>query len=208
MNKLIFILFCSFLISQVSAQQLQNTTWKTVLPTSPDTNTVIATTDTLYVNGPTGSNLVTALFAEQGDTLKIRDLFGPAACTSPDTGLYNFNITGDTLTFSLIYDSCASRVFVLDGGVLWRDNISTSIDILASSIIEFSAFPNPSNGQISFVAQTDGKIEIRSLEGKILIEKYTLAGKSTINTNLPNGNFIIVFRSKDKIAHEMIYIRH
>ena len=207
MFKHILPLFCCFFVSSLTAQQLQNTTWKTITPGGTDTNTVIATIDTLYLNGPTGSNLVTALFEEQGNVMLIKDLSGPVSCASPDTGHYSFSISNDTLVFNLIYDSCASRVFALDGAVLWRNSNPTAIDNPSSKTNSFSVFPNPSSGQINVITSEDGELEIRNLQGKIVFQKSTKAGKSVIDSKLPEGNFILIFRSRSQLAQKMIFIR-
>ena len=207
MNKLLASLLCCFLISSITAQQLQHTSWKTVTKGGTDTNIVIATADTLYLNGPTGSNLVTALFEENGNTILIRDLSGPVSCVNPDTGHYSFNISNDTLVFSLIYDSCGSRAFVLDGAVLWRNNFPTATIETRFNESLLSVFPNPSNGQITIITEENGIMEIRNPGGKIVCKTSITKGRSTWDTQLSDGIYILLYKSKTNLVRELITVR-
>ncbi|MEQ8323199.1 MAG: T9SS type A sorting domain-containing protein [Vicingaceae bacterium] len=196
MVRYLLSFLCIILLSTAYAQQLQNTRWKTVLQGSPDTITVIAQTDTFFVNAPMDSNLVTALFNENADTLSVVDLFGPYSCANPDTGSYIMSISNDTLTLNIIVDFCVTRGVLLDGASLWRDYSLVGIPNQPKEIVR-KVYPNPNNGQFWIEVEKPVNLEIVDMAGRSVFTSYLNRGKNTITTNLQAGLYVAVFSNQN-----------
>ena len=128
------------LVMSSAAQQLQNTMWKGFWKPTQDSLIIDSKIDSAYVNTLTGFNLATSNYWEVQDTFYMVDIYGPVSCPMEDTGIYLFQITGDSLKFYVIEDSCTSRSSGLDSmGLLRVQTLTVPENIESLAAI----YPNP-----------------------------------------------------------------
>ena len=197
----LLMLSCSI---SVSAQQLRNTVWGTLLG-GPDTLTVTAKVDTFYVDAAPDSNLVTALYEERADTMLIRDLFGPYACTNPDTGYYQFSIANDTLRMTFIADNCATRSVFLDGAVLWKIVNFTGLRNV-SQVRGVEIYPNPSKGDFDVRTRTNMELRIYDSNGRLIRDLFLTSGLHSIRLDTGPGMYLAQFRAGSHLTTRRLCI--
>ena len=90
----------------VHAQNLTNTTWLGTNPPSPNIWFRFGP-DTLFYNFGSGGYTPLSVYTTSAGVFTVFDILPASLCT--DTGSYNYSVTGNTLTFTLISDNCASR---------------------------------------------------------------------------------------------------
>jgi len=139
MKKILVIHLALYLISsQAYSQQLLNTQWQ-VLIGNPVTDTMRleykVDTSILYSSDTV---LVKSNYYETNDTISIIDIGGPSACLLSDTGLYKFEIVGDTLKFYLISDPCFGRADFFNNNLIIRLKTGISKLIENPEVVSFS----------------------------------------------------------------------
>ena len=125
------------------------------------------------------------------DTLKINPL---------PTGSYSLNLT---LTSDINYG-----IIPCNGGTSANDissiqfNVTNPLSILNFKKINYSIQPNPSNGNLkisllnNFIAITDAKAFIYSLDGKLISEKdFNI--NTDLSLDLPNGLYFIQLKNSN-----------
>ena len=78
--------------------------------------------------------------------------------------------------------------------------------IYEKSIIETTVYPNPTTGIINFENGSYEKIEILSLDGKLMQTESNINTNNTDVSSLPHGLYIVRFVSKNKISVAKFYI--
>ncbi len=105
-------------IFHVQAQSIENKNWKAYLAEPfNDTLTLHIQTDSSFVTTSTGEVLVQSNFKIAGDILSLTD-YSTTQYSCPDaTGKYKVNLSkdGNSVTFTLIEDSCDGRAQALNG---------------------------------------------------------------------------------------------
>ena len=198
MKRAFSICYSLLIATFVTGQSLQNTEWRTYNASILDTMHFIAKTDSLFVNGSNGSNLITSWFVESYDTLWIADYFGNGTeCPMADTGVYRFNLETDTLTFDLLSDNCASRSGFLQTAVLWRNKTSTGISTGSFKQNDVDIFPNPCLGELYVLASELGNLKIFSSDGQLMHQTNLYPGKTKLNLSLPKGVYFTSYTSPE-----------
>ena len=87
------------------------------------------------------------------------------------------------------------RITLLRQGDYALANGDVAAAVESLNEISLNVFPNPSQGELSFVAKEQGTAKVFSLTGTLVYEERTGQGNQKINlTNLTNGQYLLVFR--------------
>jgi hypothetical protein len=102
----VFFLLFGLAGSNLHAQSLKNTNWKTYIgdPVN-DTLTLHILMDTSFVTNKSGKVVVRSVCKVWTDTLSFTDYDGQYACPN-GAGKYKVSVTADALVFTLIEDPC------------------------------------------------------------------------------------------------------
>ena len=119
MKKIILAAGLFFLTSAVfhlQAQSINNTNWKAYMAEPfNDTLTLHIQSDSSFVTLSNGEVLVRSACKITGDIVNITD-YSTGQYSCPDmTGKYKINLSGDSLTLTLIEDACEGRSQALNG---------------------------------------------------------------------------------------------
>lgn len=106
-------LFC---YSQQTTNLLANTQWKGVanIPTPAEVIFKFDTDDLELIYQGNVIEKMKYSFTDQG-SLKLVKIEGNSPCDPKEEGLYKYQITDDTLTFTIINDNCGEREAAFDG---------------------------------------------------------------------------------------------
>lgn len=195
MKHLSTIALALFFVNATIAQSIKNTTWKTVNSTSGDTITVEILTDTVNQYLGKDSLLVSSLFEQFQDTVSLLDVAGPYKCPNPDTGWYNFNLVGDTMTIHLIADPCVNRAITIDNKVLWRVDKPTGIANINSQEEFLNVYPNPSEGRVYISTEFSGNVRIYTTSGQMIWQQQLVGGSRILSPDLKKGFYIVAFEN-------------
>ncbi|SRR5258708_7746400 len=106
-------------LSQVRAQSLVNTNWKTFIGGEVnDTLMLHIKTDSSFVTNSMGTVVVRSVCKIWSDTLTLLDVDGEYACPNM-TGKYKIAQSGGMLIFTLVEDACDGRAGALPA-TKWR----------------------------------------------------------------------------------------
>ena len=166
MKKILLLIMLATCWLNVNSQSLSNTQWIVY----DNFNTVFYyyhfLNDTVLDSPDNINYSPISTYQTNGNIFKIVDVIsGPCAS---DTGVYSFNISNDTLNFTVINDPCGSRTSVLD--VFTWVRLSTGIT-QADEEKELKIFPNPTTDfiQIELKNQHVGlRYTINDLRGRIV----------------------------------------
>lgn len=197
-NLIITILLCS-LSSGIFSQSLDDTQWKVQSPGGAFTIYVNFSMDTVrrsndgIIFSPVGT------YEENIDTLTVMDI-DPALCGT-DEGIYTFDISNDTLSFSLVNDNCMDRSVIFITGI-WTNNPSTTNIEALETIYSIKAYPNP----VSNILFIESDFEYQNVPYIIFnqLGQEVLSGQLTnqihsINTNeIPTGLYYIQIGKENK----------
>ena len=119
MKKIILITGLCFLTStlfHLQAQSINNKNWKAYMAEPfNDTLTLHIKSDSSFVTLSNGDVLVRSACKITGDIITIADYStGEYSCPNV-TGKYKINLSGDSLTLTLIEDQCEGRAQALNG---------------------------------------------------------------------------------------------
>ena len=172
MKKVLLIFILTAVFTAVKSQSLVNTKWFGTNP--PSINLYFRfDTDTLYYSTGSGYTPL-SLFTSVSGQFTIADLTGISACTN--TGHYNYSIVGNNLIFTLIGDSCVSRINTLVN-YNWTLISMTDIKEMPESS-NCIVFPNPSDDGIFNLTITG------FIPGMYEIILYDINGRKVFNVNL------------------------
>jgi hypothetical protein len=119
MKKIILITGLFLLVSSVfhlQAQSINNKNWKAYMAEPfNDTLTLHIQSDSSFVTLSNGEVLVRSVCKITGDIITIAD-YSTGQYSCPDmTGKYKINLSGDSLTLTLLEDPCEGRSQALNG---------------------------------------------------------------------------------------------
>src|SRR4051794_32710573 len=106
MKKNLLILLTLLLCSKIKAQDLINIFWLSTESSRSDLYFNFTSDTLLYSNTLSGGYTPVSLFTDINHTLRLTDI--DPSC--PSTGSYTYVISGSSLVFSLINDSCTDRM--------------------------------------------------------------------------------------------------
>jgi len=118
MKKIILItgLFLLVSVFHLQAQSINNKNWKAYMAEPfNDTLTLHIQSDSSFVTLSNGEVLVRSVCKITGDVVTITD-YSTGQYSCPDmTGKYKINLSGDSLTLTLLEDPCEGRNQALNG---------------------------------------------------------------------------------------------
>ena len=196
MKNLLTLLLITLSFSSFG-QSLANTEWDVYLFNELITE-VRLTEDTFYVDNQEEDEFAIAVYTTQGDTFSITDLPGANGCFEDFgnvEGLYLFEISNDTLTFSVLQDTCEIRVETIDNAIFIKKE-TTSIE--EEDLLEgITLFPNPlTDGILNINTEIElDKVDVYDHVGRLL-----LSTKNTRRIDLSefNNQLFIIKLHKDK----------
>ena len=96
----------------VHAQTMQQSVWKAYIGDLNDTVTLRLKGNESLITSSAGDTLIRSNLQRTKDTLVFSDLDGRYVCPTGQLGVYQWTIKSDTLSFSLVGDSCQSRSYI------------------------------------------------------------------------------------------------
>ena len=111
-----------------------------------------------------------ATYQDSLNFISIVDLPFPAACLN--TGLYNYQILNDTLTFNVIDDTCVNRLSFFTNSTWTSLNTGVQDEYQPFSL---KTFPNPTKENIT--------ISVNNFNGNIQTDVFDLIGNKLQTTN-------------------------
>lgn len=191
MKKTILLLLLNLGLLQFGfSQQLQNTTWTTFwgAPINDDISLTFGT-DTLFVTGSAGNEIITTAFSENEDSVTIQDFSGPFSCPMDQIGIYQFAITdGTSLDFSAVEDPCDGRVFFITNNSLTRENLT---DINAETFVKFDMYPNPTSDNLFINSQGSHNFQLFDQVGRTIVSSLFINQVSINISTLPKGLYLV-----------------
>lgn len=208
------LILAIFFSVQIFSQTLQNTTWRTYSTLYVDTITVTFGVDSMHQNGSSMGFIVSSIYTELGgDTVSFWDVGGNAAlgCSASDTGLYRGIITGDSMELRLVSDACSNRGVSYDGTSFWKVIVSppTGVSNLQEEREGYSIYPNPSSDYFNIESHLDGRIQVYSPSGQIIISsQYIKEGvnKIALPDGVQNGIYIVEIATGQRTVTKRIVI--
>ena len=202
-KAIILLLFlCPFL---GKSQSLTNTEWFGTNPPSINLYFYFGT-DTLSYSTSSSGFTPLSLFTATNGQFAITDLSGSALCV--DTGFYSYAIQGNTLSFTLIADNCASRRNTLTN-YSWTRVSTTGQPTIESRHLNIRLIQSGSDGVfiISGEQILNGKMEftVYSTSGKIQIHDFSDNSERKIDlSQLAEGIYFVAIRTNDGVYSQKI----
>lgn len=194
---LVVVLLSLLFINATPAQQLSNTTWMAYrFITNTFTNYVSFSDSVISYSTDNVNYTACCTYSEAGDTVQMVQS-GFTICFGHDTGLYYIQIYDDTLGFSIVSDSCASRQNYYTG----RYFIRLTTDINSSPMhSDLLVYPNPFNDKLNFKSDYENiDLMISDITAKILLNQ-SLSSHSSIDTDkFASGIYFYEARTKGKL---------
>ena len=167
----LIMLFTSMVLS---AQPLAGTSWSAYWGAPfNDSICIEYTADTIYIAGSAGNELLTDVYVESNDTIWESSVSGPFACPVSDTGIFTYVITGNTITWTLVSDSCTGRALTIDGSSWTMKTEPTGIQPQSTNNA-FYIFPLPSADEVTVKwedRQNEVGIVITNMLGQVVYDE-------------------------------------
>ena len=111
MTKVLFLCIALVaLCSTSSAQNIQNTVWKSYFAAPiNDTATLVIGNDSITISNSQGMTVVKSTIHVNNDTILINDVGGGVMCPSDEQGVYSYKMTSNKLALHIITDPCDGR---------------------------------------------------------------------------------------------------
>lgn len=206
MKKIRFTLILFFIVSAVNAQSLQNTLWKIYNSSLGDTILVDIRIDTILQYVKSDSILVSSLYWQYNDTIKLVDVGGTLGCSNPDTGYYLAVEAFDSLYINLLTDLCIPRGVSYDGVVLWKVKLHTGLSDKTFNSPEFKVHPNPANGIVTISVAEPGELRIFTVHGQLVYYENSIASNYSKSINLRPGQYLVKVQSKSTVSTKKLII--
>ncbi len=207
-KALLFTLCFTALSSIISAQSLQNSSWRGYWFTPfEDSIDFIFGTDTLTIKNSSGSDMVLSTFTVNGDTLVFTDVSGPDACQPSEMGTYTFAIVNDTLSFTTVTDPCSNRSIYYPNSTYRRLSAPTSgISGIKVGQNEVVVWPNPGTGPFQLKLTEASQVDIFDVNGQLTYRDHHERGTHTIRPEGSPGIYLVRVRSRSFIADRKLII--
>lgn len=206
MKKLKYTLILFFISSAINAQSLQNTLWKIYNSSLGDTILVDIRIDTILQYIKSDSILVSSLYWQYGDTIKLVDVGGTLGCSNPDTGYYLAIESSDSLYITLLSDLCIPRGVSYDGVVLKKVQLPTGLNMNAINIPELKVYPNPANGVVTISIGNPGELRIFTIQGQLVYHENIATSNYSKSINLRPGQYLVKVQSKSAVTTQKLLI--
>lgn len=206
MKKFKFILILFLIANGLHAQSLQNTLWKIFNSSLGDTVFVDIRIDSILQYIKSDSILVSSLYWQYDDTVKLVDVGGTLGCSNPDTGYYLAVEVFDSLYITLLSDLCIPRGVSYDGVVLSRVKLPTGqID---NTLVkpEFKIYPNPSNGIVTISVEEPGELRIFTIQGQLVYFENVVSSAYSKSINLRPGQYLVKVQTKSSVSTQKLII--
>jgi hypothetical protein len=203
MKKLVLLLVATLTFTSISnAQTLENTVWHVSMPG-------FSAGKYVFQNGQLhiyfdGSTVPYMNYSVSGSTVTVNYL-PPQECLSP--GSYSYQISGNTLNFTLINDPCDGRDFFfvdMDWTVASLTNIASH-----EAIPDLEVYPVPSRDQL-FITRADAgamSVNIYNMIGELVHQEQLSGVRNELHLGaLPAGNYVLQAVTTDGTASRRIVL--
>ena len=151
--------------------------------------------DTIKISTLGGPFTGIATYQDSSNFFSVKDYLDTAECGS-HIGVYNYQISNDSLHFNLNSDTCSGRVYFFINSI-W-ESINTGFPN-ESKLFDLKTYPNPTNENIT--------ISVKNFNGNIQTEVFDLIGNRLQATNettislrgYSNGIYILKVTYSDRV---------